>query len=76
MSFLGFEGKKFLVLGVANRKSVAYFIADTIRKEGGHLILSTLNQEKKDRESGLKDANISMVSIARSLIQGRVSSSQ
>jgi len=48
MSFLEFEGKKFLVFGVANKKSVAYFIADIIRKEGGSLILSTLNQEKQE----------------------------
>jgi len=48
MSFLRLEGKKFLVFGVANRKSVAYFISDIILKEGGQLILSTLNQEKKE----------------------------
>ncbi|MDH5509775.1 MAG: SDR family oxidoreductase [Nitrospinota bacterium] len=48
MSFLRLEGKKFLVFGVANRKSVAYFISDIILKEGGQLILSTLNQERKE----------------------------
>ncbi|MDH5477565.1 MAG: SDR family oxidoreductase [Nitrospinota bacterium] len=48
MSFLGLEGKKFLVFGVANKKSVAYHISTIIQKEGGQLILSTLNQEKKE----------------------------
>lgn len=48
MSYLGFEGKSYLVFGVANRKSVAYFIADIIRREGGEVIFSVLNDEKKE----------------------------
>ncbi len=48
MSYLGFEGKTFLVFGVANRKSVACFIADIIRREGGEVVFSALNEEKKD----------------------------
>ncbi len=47
MSYLGFEGKTYLVFGVANRKSVAYFIADIIRREGGQVVFSVLNEEKK-----------------------------
>ncbi|VAX17079.1 Enoyl-[acyl-carrier-protein] reductase [NADH] [hydrothermal vent metagenome] len=47
MSYLGFEGKTYLVFGVANRKSVAYFIANIIRREGGNVIFSVLNEEKK-----------------------------
>ncbi len=48
MSFLELEGKNFLVFGVANRKSVAYFIADIIKAEGGKLFLSVENEERKE----------------------------
>ena len=47
LSFLGLEGKKFLVFGVANKKSVAWHIADIIRKEGGETIFSVQDVEKK-----------------------------
>jgi len=48
MSFLGFEGKNYLIFGVANKKSVAYHIADIIRREGGNLYLSVQDEEKKN----------------------------
>ena len=47
MSFLGFEGKTFLIFGVANKKSVAWSIADIIRKEGGETVFSVQDVEKK-----------------------------
>lgn len=47
MSFLGFDGKRVLVIGVANKKSVAYYIADIIRNEGGEVIFSVQDDEKK-----------------------------
>ena len=34
MSFLNLEGKRYLVMGVANRKSVAWAIAKTLEAEG------------------------------------------
>ena len=40
MSFLGLEGKTFLVAGVANRKSVAWHIASGLLEEGAEVILS------------------------------------
>ncbi len=40
MSFLQIEGKTYLVVGVANRKSVAWHIADGLRKEGAKLVLA------------------------------------
>ena len=40
MSFLGIEGKTYLVIGVANRKSVAWHIADGLRREGAKLVLA------------------------------------
>lgn len=40
MSFLQLEGKKFLVIGVANKKSVAYHIAKALREEGAIPVLA------------------------------------
>lgn len=45
MSFLQLEGKTFLVVGVANRKSVAYHIAAGLRDEGAHLVLAVRDAE-------------------------------
>lgn len=47
MSFLGFEGRRYLVAGVANKKSVAYHIAKIIADEGGEPIFSVQDEEKK-----------------------------
>ncbi|MBI4665762.1 MAG: SDR family oxidoreductase [Nitrospinae bacterium] len=48
MSFLGFEGKTYLVIGVANKKSVAYSVADIISKEGGQVVFSVQDQARKE----------------------------
>lgn len=48
MGFLGFEKRNYLVFGVANRKSVAFHIADIIRSEGGNLYLSVQDGEKAE----------------------------
>ena len=40
MGFLGIENKKFLIFGVANRKSVAFHIAKVLQEEGAELIFS------------------------------------
>lgn len=53
MSFLGFEGKNYLVFGVANKKSVATHIANIIRDEGGTLILSVESDEKVEQAAKL-----------------------
>ncbi len=45
MSFLNFEGKTFLVVGVANRKSVAYFTAKTLLEEGAKVVLSVRSED-------------------------------
>lgn len=41
------ENKKFLIFGVANKKSVAWHIADIIKKEGGETIFSVQDSDKK-----------------------------
>lgn len=46
MSFLGFEGKNYLIFGVANRKSVAAHIARIVADEGGRPIFSVQDEAK------------------------------
>ena len=46
--FLQFAGKTYLVLGVANKKSVAYAIARMIEEAGGTVIYSVRSQSRKD----------------------------
>jgi enoyl-[acyl-carrier protein] reductase I len=49
MSFLNLQNKTFLITGVANKKSVAFFSAKTLLENGADLIFTVLNQEIKDR---------------------------
>lgn len=46
MSFLQLEGKKILIFGIANRKSVAFHIAKVLQEEGAELICSVLGSEQ------------------------------
>ncbi|AYF44359.1 oxidoreductase, short chain dehydrogenase/reductase family protein [Halobacteriovorax sp. BALOs_7] len=45
MSFLNFENKLFLITGVANKKSVAYFSAKTIIENGGNCVFTVQSEE-------------------------------
>lgn len=66
MSYLGFEGKTYLVFGVANRKSVACFIANIILREGGNVIFSVLNEgKKKEVEKLFPDSQIHVCDVSR-----------
>lgn len=47
MSFLNISGKTFLVFGVANRKSVAWAIANTLEQEGARVVYSVRSEERK-----------------------------
>ncbi len=47
MSFLGLKGKKILVLGVANKKSVAYQIGKVLTEEGAEVIHSVRSEDRK-----------------------------
>lgn len=49
MSMYQFENKTFLICGVANKKSVAYFAAKNLSELGAKLILTVQNDEIKDR---------------------------
>lgn len=46
MSFLQLEGKTFLVSGVANKKSVAYFTAKTLIEEGARCVFTVQREEQ------------------------------
>lgn len=45
--FLQLAGKTFLVLGVANRKSVAWFIARTLEEQGARVVYSVRSESRQ-----------------------------
>lgn len=47
MSFLQLENRVILVMGVANKKSVAYHIARTLEEEGATVLYSVRNETRK-----------------------------
>jgi enoyl-[acyl-carrier protein] reductase I len=47
MDFLKLKGKKIIIFGVANRRSVAFHIARTLQEAGAELIFSVFQQEHK-----------------------------
>jgi len=53
VSFLGLEGKTFLVFGVANKKSVAYHIGRTLAAEGAEVIYSVRSEKRRQALSPL-----------------------
>lgn len=53
MSYLKLEDKTFLITGVANKKSVAYFSARTLEENGADLIFTVQNEDVKDKVAKL-----------------------
>lgn len=49
MSFLGLAGRKILVMGVANKKSVAYHTGTLLEAEGAEVIYSVRSEERKQQ---------------------------
>lgn len=49
MSFLNLENKTFLITGVANKKSVAYFSAKTLIENGADVLFTVQNTEISER---------------------------
>ncbi|MDA8774231.1 SDR family oxidoreductase [Opitutales bacterium] len=47
MSFLGLDGKTFLVVGIANKKSVAWAVAKLLQEEGANVIYSVRSEKRK-----------------------------
>lgn len=52
MSFLELDGKTVLVLGVANKRSVAFHVARRLESEGANVVYSVRSQARRD---GLAD---------------------
>jgi len=48
MDFLGIQNKVFLIAGVANKKSVAYFSAKTLIEQGARCLFSVQREEQKE----------------------------
>jgi enoyl-[acyl-carrier protein] reductase I len=44
---LSLEGKRGIVLGIANRHSIAYGIADVLSEQGAELCITYLNEKLK-----------------------------
>ncbi|MFP6886207.1 MAG: SDR family oxidoreductase [Opitutales bacterium] len=55
MSFLGLKGNRFLVLGVANRKSVAWAVAGLLESEGAQVIYSVRSNKRREEIAKLLD---------------------
>ncbi len=53
--FLGLSGKRFLVMGVANKKSVAYRIARLIEQAGGEVLYTVRSQARQQSLATLLD---------------------
>ena len=45
--FLKLSGKNFLVFGVANRKSVAWFVAKTLEEQGANVVYSVRSEARR-----------------------------
>ncbi|MFP6899734.1 MAG: SDR family oxidoreductase [Opitutales bacterium] len=61
MSFLGIEGKRFLALGLSNRKSVAWAVGAILESEGAEVIYSVRNKERLEQTSKLLDGRTAHV---------------
>lgn len=53
MAWMSFKDKRYLVMGVANRKSIAWHIAKTLEAEGAQVLYTVRSQARKDSLSGL-----------------------
>lgn len=53
MDFLQVSGKTFFVTGVANKKSVAYFVARGLMDNGARVVFSVQNEDNRDRAQKL-----------------------
>ena len=51
MDFLGIAGKIFLLFGVANRKSIAWYIGQTLEQCGATVLYSVRSEQRKSQLS-------------------------
>ena len=65
MDFLQLEGKKILVFGVANRKSVAWHVAKTLTEVGAEVVHVVRSQQRADTLKKLApDAEVHLCDVA------------
>jgi len=64
VSILALEGKRFLVMGVANRKSVAWAITQSLEAEGAEVIHSVRSKARKDFLQATAISAFSLVEVA------------
>ena len=48
MSFLNLEGKVYLVVGFANRKSIAWSVSQSLMEEGARVLFSVRSEKRKN----------------------------
>jgi enoyl-[acyl-carrier protein] reductase I len=66
MNFLGLEGKTILVMGTANRKSVAYKVAVTLEEAGATVINSVRSEARRESTARLlKDRSVYVCDVER-----------
>ena len=66
MNFLNLQNKNILVTGVANKKSVAWFIAKTLEEEGANVIYSVRSEDrKKSLEILLRDKTVFVCDVEK-----------
>ena len=66
MNYLNLENKNILVTGVANKKSVAWFIAKTLEEEGANVIYSVRSEDrKKSLEILLRDKTVFVCDVEK-----------
>ena len=57
MSFLGLEGNRFLVLGVANRKSVAWAVSQILEEEGAEVVYSVRSEKRREETANTRNSS-------------------
>lgn len=53
MDFLGLQGRRIVVLGVANKKSVAYFVGRTLQEAGTEVVYVVRSDKRREEVSKL-----------------------
>ena len=57
MNFLNLQGKNFLVFGLANRKSIAWFVGKTLQEMGANVYYSVRSEQRKMELASKVDAD-------------------
>lgn len=58
MSFLGVEKRTFLIFGLANRKSIAWFVGKSLQEQGARVLYSVRSLQRKQELSRWVDPSI------------------